>query len=88
MLILRVAEGTAWQKDAMKPRTSIVVFKPGGDTSYSSGSDGSGVVRKHAEPTFQGESSKGSEKCESPDQSLGTTAAETGSPSRSLDSKM
>ncbi|KAI9569215.1 hypothetical protein HD554DRAFT_625863 [Boletus coccyginus] len=88
MLILRVAEGTAWQKNTMKPHTSMVMFKPGGDTSYSSGSDGSGAVRMHhmAEPTLQGESSKSSGECGSHDQSLGTTIAETGS--RSLDSKM
>ncbi|KAI9573919.1 hypothetical protein HD554DRAFT_2252117 [Boletus coccyginus] len=50
MLILRVAEGTALQKDSMKPRTSVVVFGTFPGTSDSSGSYGSGTVQKHAEP--------------------------------------
>ncbi|KAI9573921.1 hypothetical protein HD554DRAFT_2012465 [Boletus coccyginus] len=48
MLILRVAEGTAWQKDSMKPRSALV-FNLHSDTSDTGPSSSDGV-HQHMQP--------------------------------------
>ena len=52
MLILRVAEGNAWQKDTIRAPTSVIRFSPSyGDMSGSSSSrfGGSEAVVKYPE---------------------------------------
>ncbi|KAI9566060.1 hypothetical protein HD554DRAFT_2174751 [Boletus coccyginus] len=68
MLILRVAEGNAWEKDTIRGPTSVMKFSPShGDTSGSSSSrfDDRGAAVKHPETlpsVYHPESEKHSDK--------------------------